>query len=262
MTTGMRALCSMLALGLALAACRRPPAQTYPDGSYPQAYPPGYAAGVFGGSWVTRGGAMTLQEQNGTVTGTLQSGSLQGSVQGVVRGGQLELLLAMSDGSSGRFVATSDGTQLTINTGGMQPLVFTRAGGAPAAVAVAPVAPPAPAPPAPFPVSPSAPSPAPSPAAPQPHPPAPPSQAKITGCFRSSIGSGAVLVERTLYFDGAGRFTKQGAAGRGAGGTYAVTGKRVRLQWNDGTTEAYDLVHDHGTLGALQSGSTTYQRCR
>jgi len=268
----MRALCLMLAF---VAAChKRAPMQPY-YGTYPQAYPQSYAAGgVFGGTWVAQGGTVSLAEQNGQVTGTIQSTMLQGSVQGVSRGNQLDFLLTMADGSSGRFAAYTDGTQLVINVG-LQRLAFVRSA-PPAQVGYAPAAPPPAAPP------PAAPPPAAPPAersASRPERSASRSPERgqvglVTGCFRSSSGSGAVWVERTLYFDGAGRFSKHGAVAaqtsgasassetRGDGGTYSVqSGKRVRLSWNDGTTATYDLVYEHGALGALQSGTTWYLRC-
>lgn len=40
-----------------------------------------------------------------------------------------------------------------------------------------------------------------------------------------------------------------------------MTGKRIRLSWNDGTTASYDLVYENGKLGALQNGNTWYLRC-
>jgi len=65
---------------------------------------------------------------DGQVSGTIQDGGWQGSVQGVAQGNRLDGTFTMSDGSSGRFVATTDGNQLTVDIGRPQPLVFTRYG--------------------------------------------------------------------------------------------------------------------------------------
>ena len=102
----------------------------------------------------------------------------------------------------------------------------------------------------------------------------------MSGCFRSSSGGSATWVERTLHFDGAGRFSRSGfvaghstdANGRftgtsassqtsGDGGTYVVQGKLVQMSWNDGSTSAYELVYEHGAVGALKSGKIWYLRC-
>jgi len=102
----------------------------------------------------------------------------------------------------------------------------------------------------------------------------------VSGCFRKSSGSTAVWVETTLYFDGAGRFSKNGfvaasstdSVGRrtgtsatldskGDGGTYVVDGKTIRLAWNDGSVSVYELVLENGGVGALRSGNAWFLRC-
>jgi hypothetical protein len=103
----------------------------------------------------------------------------------------------------------------------------------------------------------------------------------VSGCFRSSSGGSATWVERTLYFDGAGRFSKDAFVAAhstdtlgnftgtssslqksGAGGTYVIQGQAIRLTWNDGSTSTYELVNERGTVDALKSGETWYLRCR
>jgi hypothetical protein len=102
----------------------------------------------------------------------------------------------------------------------------------------------------------------------------------VSGCFRRSSGSTAVWVESTLYFDGAGRFSKRGFVAasstdnlgrptgtsaslerQGDGGSYTVEHSAIRLDWSDGSVSTYELVIERGAVGALKSGNAWYLRC-
>jgi hypothetical protein len=103
---------------------------------------------------------------------------------------------------------------------------------------------------------------------------------QVAGCFRYSSGGTAVWVERTLQFDGTGRFTSSGftsaqstdnlgratgtsalAESGGNGGTYSVAGTTVTLVWGNGGTASFELVWEHGAVGALRKGNTWYLKC-
>ena len=84
--------------------------------------------GAFAGTWSSDGGMLTLDERGQQVSGKITGGRLAGTVQAIIEDGKLVGGYTMTAGTTGRFVATLDGTRMMFAIDSGPAIVFTRGG--------------------------------------------------------------------------------------------------------------------------------------